>query len=288
MMEIKELRGIKGIVAAVALLIIFFGVFSSFLQLEGNVARGISEEYNKLAYRIAPNNLASWVYDYRGIDTLLETGVIYVGAVVSVLVLGRGLVRLNVPEEEDIVKVSGMDLKTETMPVLLKYFALPVVILLIAYGLLVVLEAPTSGGGGFQCGVIVSSAYLLSVIIYGKKSPLNMRKKALVAFGTFGWGLYVLMGLPGYLVTGYWQYNVGADLWSWVSTFPGAVPDALKAVFGEPFMLALQLKEGISYATSGILPIINIGESFNVIGAICLIFFAFIYGWSDSEEGASE
>ncbi|MGB9879456.1 MAG: hypothetical protein ACPLRM_01720, partial [Anaerolineae bacterium] len=65
-MEIKELRGIKGIVAAIALLIIFFGVFSSFLQLEGNVARGISEEYNKLAYRMAPNNLASWVYDYRG------------------------------------------------------------------------------------------------------------------------------------------------------------------------------------------------------------------------------
>ncbi len=283
-MDAKELRGIKGVVAAAALFIIFFGVFSSFLQLEGNVARGISEEYNKLAYKMAPNNLASWVYDYRAIDTLLETGVIYVGAVVSVLVLGRGLVRLKVPEEDEIVKVTGMDLKTETMPVLLKYFALPVVILLIAYGLLVVLEAPTSGGGGFQCGVIVSSAYLLSVIIYGKKSPFEIKKKTLVALGAFGWGLYVLMGLPGYLTTGYWQYNVGSDLWSWLSSFPGEVPEILKTVFGEPFKLALQLKEGVFYATSGILPIINIGEAFNVIGAICLIFFAFIYGWSDPEE----
>ena len=285
-MEIRELRGIKGIVAAVALLIIFFGVFSSFLQLEGNVAPGISAEYNKLAYRMAPNNLASWVYDYRAIDTLLETGVIYVGAVVSVMVLGRGLVRLKVPEEDEVVRASGIDLKTETMPVLLKYFALPVVVLLIAYGLLVVLEAPTSGGGGFQCGVIVSSAYLLSVIIYGKKSTFNIKKKTLVAFGAFGWGLYVLMGLPGYLTTGYWQYNVGADLWSRVSSFPGAVPEALQALFGDPFELALQLREGVHYATSGILPIINIGEAFNVIGAICLIFFAFIYGWSDSEEAA--
>ncbi|MEM4656947.1 MAG: MnhB domain-containing protein [Candidatus Methanosuratincola sp.] len=287
-MDAKELRGTKGIVAAVALFIIFFGIFSSFLQLEGNVARGISEEYNKLAYKMAPNNLASWVYDYRAIDTLLETGVIYVGAVVSVLVLGRGLVRLKVPEEDEMVRVSGMDLKTETMPVLLKYFALPVVILLIAYGLLVVLEAPTSGGGGFQCGVIISSAYLLSVIIYGNKSTFNMKKKTLVAFGAIGWGLYALMGLPGYLTTGYWQYNVGADLWSWVPSFPGTVPEILRTVFGEPFMLALQLKEGVFFASSGILPLINIGEAFNVIGAICLIFFAFIYGWSDPEEVKTE
>lgn len=284
-MDIKELRGMRGIVAAIALIVIFAGVFSSFMQLEGNVARGISEEYNKLAYRMAPNNLASWVYDYRGFDTLIETGVIYVGAVVSVLVLGRGLVGMKGAEDEERVAVPAMDLKTETMPVLLKYFALPVVILLVSYGLLVVTGAPTSGGGGFQCGVIVASAYLLSVVVYGKRSPFNLKKKALVAFGAFGWGLYTLMGLPGYLTTNYWQYNVGADLWSWVPSFTGSVPDALKAIFGEPFKLALELKEGVFYATSGILPIINIGEAFNVIGAICLIFFAFIYGWSDPEEG---
>lgn len=287
-MDIKELKGIRGIIAAIALVIIFAGVLSSFMQLDGNVTRGISEEYNKLAYRVAPNNLASWVYDYRGFDTLIETGVIYVGAVVSVLVLGRGLVGLKGVDDEERVVAEPMDLKTETMPVLLKYFALPVVILLVSYGLLVVTGASTSGGGGFQCGVIVASAYLLSVVIYGKRSPFNLKKKTLIAFGAFGWGLYTMLGLPGYLTTNYWQYNVGADLWSWVPSFPGSVPEVLRTVFGEPFKLALELKEGVFYATSGIIPLINIGEAFNVIGAICLIFFAFIYGWSDLEEGSGK
>ncbi|MDI9644079.1 MAG: MnhB domain-containing protein [Candidatus Verstraetearchaeota archaeon] len=288
-MEIKELRGLRGVVAAVALLIIFVGVISSFIQLEGNVARGISEEYNKLAYRMAPNNLASWLYDYRGFDTLIETGVIYVGAVVSVMVIGRGLVGLKgMREEEEVAAAPPIALKTETMPVLLKYFALPVVILLLAYGLLVVTSASTSGGGGFQCGVIISSAYLLSVVAYGRRSPLNMRKKALVAFGALGWGLYTLIGLPGYLTTNFWQYNVGADLWSGLPSFPAAVPEAFRQIFGEPFKLALHLEEGVYYATSGILPIINVAEAFNVIGAICLIFFAFVYGWSDSAEGVEK
>jgi len=133
----------------------------------------------------------------------------------------------------------------------------------------------TSGGGGFQCGVIISSAYLLSVIMFGKHNPMNLNRKFLVAIGSFGWALYALLGLPGYLTTGYWQYNVGTDLW-------GLVSSAWTSVFGDPFRLALTLQEGTFYSTSGIVPLINLGEAFNVIGAIGLIFFAFIYGWSDA------
>ncbi len=91
--------------------------------------------------------------------------------------------------------------------------------------------------------------------------------------------------MPGYLTTNYWQYNVGTDIWSAHPGFPGAVPEILRQIFGDPFRLALTLQEGTFNSTAGLVPIINLGEAFNVIGAIGLIFLVFVYGWSDSEEG---
>jgi multisubunit Na+/H+ antiporter MnhB subunit len=282
-MDMKEMRGSRGVLAAVALLIIFIGVTVAFVQLNGNVARGISPEYNRLAHLQQPNSLSAWVYDWRGFDTLIETGVIYVGAIVSVLVIGRGLVRMKQVEGEEPVPQTSLDLKVGSVNAILKYFIFPVVILLAAYGILIVTGAATSGGGGFQCGVVVASAYLIGIVFFGKKNPLNFRQKFLIAIGGFGWALYALLGLPGYLVTGYWQYNVGTDLWSSVAGFPGQIPGILHTIFGDPFRLALVLKEGTFYSTAGIVPLINIGEAFNVIGAICLIFLVFIYGWSDTQ-----
>lgn len=286
-MEMKELRGPKGIIAAVALLIIAAGVIGSFVQLSGNITRGISPEYNVLAPYQAPNNLASWVYDYRGYDTLIETGVIYVGAVVSVLVIGRGIVRVQGIKTEDPAPQKVLDVKPGTISVILKYFGLPVLMLVVAYGLLVVTSATTSGGGGFQCGVIISSAYLLGIALYGKKNPLQLGKKFLIGLGSIGWAAYALLGLPGYLTTGYWQYNVGADLWSGMSGFT-AVPEAIRSAFGDPFRLALVLQEGTFESSAGLVPLMNIGEAFNVIGALGLIFLVFVYGWSDDEEGATK
>jgi energy-converting hydrogenase B subunit I len=139
----------------------------------------------------------------------------------------------------------------------------------------------TSGGGGFQCGVIISSAYLLSVIMFGKNNPMNFTKKFLVAIGSFGWALYALLGLPGFITTGYWQYNVGTNLWN-------LVPSVWSSIFGDPFRLILTLQEGTFYSSAGIVPLINLGEAFNVIGAIGLIFFAFIYGWNDATSDQAE
>ncbi len=288
-MDSKGLKGSRGIIAVIALMIVFVGVSTSLLQLNGNVARGISPEYNELAPYEAPNNLASWVYDYRGFDTLIETGVIYVGALVSVLAIGRGIVRVKGVEGDAPVAPSSMEFNVSTLNVILKYFGVPVIILLVAYALLVLTGAATSGGGGFQCGVIFSSAYLLGMIFYGRKNPLNLSKKFLIAIGGLGWSIYALLGLPGYLTTGYWQYNVGADLWT-SGVIPGVdgmtavVPDILRQLFGDPFRLLLVMSDGTYASTAGIVPLINIGEAFNVIGAICLIFLVFVYGWNDEEE----
>jgi multisubunit Na+/H+ antiporter MnhB subunit len=274
-MDMNDLKGGRGIIAVMALAIITVGLFAALFDLNGNVRSGISPIYNALAFLQAPNSLSMWVYDWRGFDTLIETGVIYVGAVVSVMVIGRGVVRMAADEGQPPIVSTPLQLKTESIPVILKYFAFPTAILLTAYGIMVVTGVATSGGGGFQCGVIISSAYLLSVIMFGKHSPMNFTKKFLVAMGSFGWALYALLGLPGFITTQYWQYNVGTDLW-------GLVPSIWSSVFGDPFRLTLTLQEGTFYSSAGIVPLINLGEAFNVIGAIGLIFFAFIYGWNDA------
>jgi multisubunit Na+/H+ antiporter MnhB subunit len=280
-MDMNDLKGSRGILAVVALVVITVGLFTALFDLNGNVSPGISPIYNALAFLQAPNSLSMWVYDWRGFDTLIETGVIYVGAIVSVMVIGRGVVKMTANEGEPPVVSPPLSLKTESLPIILKYFALPTAILLTAYGIMIVTGVATSGGGGFQCGVIIASAYLLSVIMFGKNNPMNFTKKFLVAIGSLGWALYALLGLPGFIMTQYWQYNVGTDLWN-------LVPGIWSTIFGDPFRLALTLQEGTFYSTSGIVPLINLGEALNVIGAIGLIFFAFIYGWSDATSDQPE
>ncbi|MCQ5362408.1 MAG: hypothetical protein NO482_03185 [Candidatus Methanomethylicia archaeon] len=276
-MDPSELRGKRGIIAVIALLIIGVGLMSSLEKLAGNVNPGISRIYNILAYLVAPNNLATWVYDWRGFDTLLETAVIYVGAVVSALVIGRGVVQMKHFSQEAPVSSPPLEYRTESLTVILRLFGLPAAILLLSYGIMVVTGSSTSGGGGFQCGVIMTSAYLLAAIFYGKENPIRFGKRFLVGIGAVGLGGYALLGLPGFLASGYWQYNVGADVWNLVSP-------TLHSIFGDPFRLALHLQEGVFYSTPGIIPLINIAEAFNVIGAIGLIYFAFLYGWSEQPE----
>jgi multisubunit Na+/H+ antiporter MnhB subunit len=223
-----------------------------------------------------------WVYDWRGFDTLIETAVIYVGAVVSVMVIGRGIVRMSAAGGESPMVSPPLLLKTDSLPIILKYFALPTAILITAYGIMVVTGVATSGGGGFQCGVIISSAYLFSVILFGKNNPMSFSKRFFLVMGSSGLALYVLLGIPGFLTTGFWQYNIGTDLW-------GLVAPVWSNVFGDPFMLALSFEEGVIYATSGTATLTSLAEAFNVIGAIGIIFLAFIYGWSDAVgNGAAE
>ncbi|MCC6013189.1 MAG: hypothetical protein LM593_02370 [Candidatus Verstraetearchaeota archaeon] len=273
----EELKGKRGIIALIALIIITIGFLSSLIKLTGRVNPGISEVYNALAYLVAPNNLATWVYDWRGFDTLLETAVIYVGGLVSALAIGRGVVQMKKCKQESPVTSKPLEFRTESLTVILKYLGIPASILLLSYGIMVVTGSSTSGGGGFQCGVIMTSGYLLAAILYGKDTPIKFGKRFIIGIGAIGLGGYALLGLPGYLVTGYWQYNIGADVW-------GLAPSILHIIFGDPFRLSLILKEGVFYSTPGIIPLINIAEAFNVIGAIGLIYFAFLYGWSDEGE----
>ena len=276
------IRGVRPIAAAIAVAVIAAALSLGLVKLSGNVKPGVSAVYNSLAYLVAPNNLATWVYDWRGFDTLIESVVIYVGAFVAVLALGRGVVKLKQFQEAEQYESSRslpiLDFPLEELCIILKLFGVPTAILVMTYAIFIVTGSSTSGGGGFQCGVILSSAYLLAALLYGRQgTPIKFTPRFMVGLACAGLAGYTLLGFPGLVTTGYFLYNVGADVWK-------IAPPIVKAIFGNPWALKLTLAEGTFISSPGIIPLINISEAFNVIGALTLLYFAFLYGWT--EEGS--
>ncbi len=277
------IRGARPVLAAVAVAVIAASLSIGLLKLSGNVKPGVSAVYNSLAYLVAPNNLATWVYDWRGFDTLIESVVIYVGAFVAVLTLGRGVVKLRQFQEVEQYESRSLpilDFPVDELCVILRLFGVPTAILVITYAIFVVTGSSTSGGGGFQCGVILSSAYLLAALLYGRKeNPIQFSPCFMIGLACAGLAGYTLLGFPGLASTGYFLYNVGADVWH-------IAPAILKAIFGDPWALKIVLAEGTFISSPGLIPLINVSEAFNVIGALTLLYFAFLYGWT--EEGSKE
>jgi len=277
-----DIKALRGIIAVVAIGIVAAAVSIALVNMTGKVNPGVSQLYNSLAYLVAPNNLATWVYDWRGFDTLIESLVIYVGSFGSVLALGRGIVKLKEYSEKETYEGAAeprpLDTSEVSLPVILRLFGVPAAILVTAYAIFVVTGSSTSGGGGFQCGVILSSAYLLAAILYGRKyMPLKFTPRFMVGLACAGMAGYTLLGFPGLVTTGYFLYNVGADVWK-------IAPPIVKAIFGLPWMLKLELAEGVFFSSPGTIPPINVSEAFNVAGCLILLFFAFLYGWSEGEK----
>jgi len=315
MSDFERYRDLRLMMAAAGLVVIAIALATALMSVgDVNVAvrRGVSTGYNYLVRTLAPNNTANWVYDYRGFDTCLESMIIYLGAFASVLTLGRGIIKMRgYREREGYEKEALLPREAEdTKPTLiLRYFGLPAAMLTTAYGIYVVTGGHMSGGGGFQSGVIISTAFLLACLVYGRKeNPFRFRRAFLVKLASVGMAGYALLAVPGLILTGYALYNVGANIWGGpyiqglgvTYSFPAGPanpypPDPgvsmslyplVQAVVGGPWILHLWLSEVPSdlYITPGTVPYINLAEGFNVTGAISLIILVFLLGWREEEE----
>jgi len=277
-------------------------------DVDVSVRRGVSTGYNYLARTLAPNNTANWVYDYRSFDTCLESMIIYLGCFVSILALGRGIIKMRGYRESERYEEDTLLPKEaeDTRPTLiLRYFGLPAAMLTTAYGIYVVTGGHMSGGGGFQSGVIISTAFLLACLVYGRKeNPFRFTRRFLVKLASIGMAGYALLTVPGLILTGYALYNVGANIWGGpyvqglvtAESFPaGQDPSArmnlypaplVQTIFGGPWVLQLHLNEAPYdfFITPGTVPYINLAEGFNVTGAISLIILVFLLGWREEEE----
>ena len=151
---------------------------------------------------------------------------------------------------------------------ILKLISLPVSIILICLGIMTILGGHITPGGGFQGGAMIASGIILSVLVYGiGNSPLELSHLYIEVLESVGALGFVIFGLIGLFVGGFYLYNVGTDLLN-------VVPQAIQTVFHYP-----------DVTNAGIIPYLNIFVGLKVFAGLSAIALAFAGFKKYVEEG---
>ena len=141
---------------------------------------------------------------------------------------------------------------------ILKIISLPLSILLICLGVMTILGGHITAGGGFQGGAMIASGIILSVLVYGLgNSPLELSHTYVEVFESIGALGFIIFGLIGLFLGGFYLYNVGTDLLN-------VVPAALQNVLHYP-----------DVTNAGIIPYLNIFVGLKVFVGLSAIAIAF-------------
>ncbi|WP_296878136.1 MnhB domain-containing protein [uncultured Methanobrevibacter sp.] len=142
--------------------------------------------------------------------------------------------------------------------VILKLISLPISILLICLGIMTILGGHITPGGGFQGGAMIASGIILSILVYGLgNSPLELSHTYIEVLESVGALGFVIFGLIGLFVGGFYLYNVGTDVLN-------IVPAAIQNVFHYP-----------DVTNAGIIPYLNIFVGLKVFVGLSSIVIAF-------------
>ncbi len=88
-------EGLKNLIGAIALLAFAITLFNAIYGFNQALYPGISYLYNWVGPHIAPNMVTNVVFDWRGYDTLGEALILVTAVVVTLLIFGRGKVKLG-------------------------------------------------------------------------------------------------------------------------------------------------------------------------------------------------
>ena len=142
--------------------------------------------------------------------------------------------------------------------VILKLISLPISIILICLGIMTILGGHITPGGGFQGGAMIASGIILSILVYGLgNSPLELSHTYIEVLESVGALGFVIFGLIGLFVGGFYLYNVGTDVLN-------IVPAAIQNVFHYP-----------DVTNAGIIPYLNIFVGLKVFVGLSSIVIAF-------------
>lgn len=145
----------------------------------------------------------------------------------------------------------------KTSPIL-KIIALPIAFILICLGILTILGGHITPGGGFQGGAMIASGIILCIIVYGiDESPINLSHDFISTVESLSALGYVVLGLIGLFVSGFYLYNVGAD-------FFNIVPSVIQNIFHYP-----------DPTNAGIIPYLNVFVGLKVLVGLSAIVIAF-------------
>ncbi|HVV70766.1 MAG TPA: MnhB domain-containing protein [Verrucomicrobiae bacterium] len=159
---------------------------------------------NAVAYRERHvlNVVTSVIFDYRGFDTLGEEFILF-ACVTGVTLLMR---HEGVQSEEDCPPEPprGQGREPPAFPPAseaTQFFSAGYIGLLLVFGVYVVLTGHLSVGGGFQGGLLLSSAWLLALVAFGSRTFRRFSNNYVVEwFESTGAAAYVLIGLAGLAV----------------------------------------------------------------------------------------
>lgn len=141
---------------------------------------------------------------------------------------------------------------------ILKLISLPISIILICLGIMTILGGHITPGGGFQGGAMIASGIILSILVYGLgNSPLELSHTYIEVLESVGALGFVIFGLIGLFVGGFYLYNVGTDVLN-------IVPAAIQNVFHYP-----------DVTNAGIIPYLNIFVGLKVFVGLTAIVIAF-------------
>lgn len=144
------------------------------------------------------------------------------------------------------------------MSQILKLIALPISIILICMGIMTILGGHITPGGGFQGGAMIAGGVILSIVVYGLgNSPMEFSHTYIEVFESIGALGFIILGLVGLFVGGFFLYNVGADILN-------IVPANIQEIFHYP-----------DPTNAGIIPYLNIFVGLKVFVGLSAIVIAF-------------
>ena len=144
------------------------------------------------------------------------------------------------------------------MSQILKLIALPISIIIICLGIMTILGGHITPGGGFQGGAMIAAGVILSILVYGiGNSPLEFSHLYIEVFESVGALGFIILGLVGLFVGGFFLYNMGTDLLN-------VVPATIQNVFHYP-----------DITNAGIIPYLNIFVGLKVFVGLSSIVIAF-------------
>ncbi|KYK38011.1 MAG: hypothetical protein HXS46_13940 [Theionarchaea archaeon] len=237
-MKFEEANQYRNLAALAAFLIFSGIVLITFYRLE--VIPGISYIYSLIAPNIAPNAVGTIVFDFRGYDTLGETLILITAVITVGVVFGRGA----------FIEEEYAELRHVTPTPVQSVFGIPVILVLMCFGLLLIFGGHLTPGGGFQGGSVLATAFFISVIIYGiKRNPFHYGHDFLIGMETLGALMFLLLGVAGVAVSGYYLYNVGANIWD------------------QGFIEVLKY---VDPTNAGMLPYLNVAVGLEVFGSLSI------------------
>ena len=183
----------RKIIAIILLFILFFAVAFSISKIPFGISKTKVGKYyinNGIEQTGAVNIVTSVVLNYRGMDTLGEVTVLFIGAIGVMAILST----ITRKTEKKLTPSSSI-LSTGCK------FLFPFILL---FGSYIFLNGHLSPGGGFQGGAIIASAFLLKYLGCYEKRINEKKFKVTESLGGLA---FILIGIFGLIAGGYFLFN---------------------------------------------------------------------------------